>query len=228
MIPIALPAGKTAQDVIDGAKANGPSDEDNWLHIGGDFGAVDTGAGIVETLNLPPGNYAFACWQTGTTSGGDNGPPHAAQGHGHGVHGVLTTGVRSGSRGPPGLGLLHGWQRSVCCSCRAARNRGSRRRARTCTSCTSSSWRSPLPVFIAVEALLIWCIVRYRKRDDSSAAADRSAGSRSLGVFFAIPAVIVAVLFPFGETTLMRSRRRRRHRSRSTSRGSSGNGRSST
>ncbi len=49
----------------------------SWLHIGGDFGAVDTGAGIVETLNLPPGNYAFACWQTGTQSGGEDGPPHA-------------------------------------------------------------------------------------------------------------------------------------------------------
>ena len=80
MIPIALPSGKTAQDVIDGAKQNGPDDEDNWLHIGGDFGAVDTGAGIVEILNLPPGNYAFACWQTGTQSGGDNGPPHASIG----------------------------------------------------------------------------------------------------------------------------------------------------
>ena len=80
MIPIALPEGKTAQDVIDGAKTNGPSDEDNWLHIGGDFGAVDTGAGIIEWLNLPPGTYAFACWQTGTQSGGDNGPPHASIG----------------------------------------------------------------------------------------------------------------------------------------------------
>jgi hypothetical protein len=80
MIPIALPSGKTAQDVINGAKANGPSDEDSWLHIGGDFGAVDTGAGIVEILNLPPGNYAFACWQTGTQSGGENGPPHASLG----------------------------------------------------------------------------------------------------------------------------------------------------
>jgi hypothetical protein len=80
MIPIQLGSGQTAQDVIDGAKTNGPSDEDNWLHIGGDFGAVDTGAGIVETLNLPPGNYAFACWQTGTQSGGDNGPPHASKG----------------------------------------------------------------------------------------------------------------------------------------------------
>ena len=80
MIPIALPAGKTAQDVINDAKQNGPSSEDDWLHIGGDFGTADTGAGLVEVLNLPPGNYAFACWQTGTQSGGDNGPPHAAKG----------------------------------------------------------------------------------------------------------------------------------------------------
>jgi len=80
MIPIALESGQTAQDVIDGAKANGPDDEDNWLHIGGDFGAVDTGAGIVEWLNLPPGTYAFACWQTGTQSGGTDGPPHASIG----------------------------------------------------------------------------------------------------------------------------------------------------
>ena len=83
MIPIALPEGKTAQDVIDAAKAPGaagPASEDEWLHIGGDFGAVDTGAGIVEILNLPPGTYAFACWQTGTQSGGENGPPHASKG----------------------------------------------------------------------------------------------------------------------------------------------------
>jgi hypothetical protein len=80
MIPIALESGQTAQDVIDGAKTGGPDDEDNWLHIGGDFGAVDTGAGIVEWLNLPPGTYAFACWQTGTQSGGTDGPPHASIG----------------------------------------------------------------------------------------------------------------------------------------------------
>ncbi|MDP9185514.1 MAG: hypothetical protein M3O29_07600 [Actinomycetota bacterium] len=80
MIPVALPSGKTADDVINAAKTGGPSSEDEWLHIGGDFGAVDTGASIVETLYLPPGNYAFACWQTGTQSGGENGPPHAAKG----------------------------------------------------------------------------------------------------------------------------------------------------
>lgn len=80
MIPVALPAGKTVNDLINDAKTKGPASEDEWLHIGGDFGPADTGAGVVETLNLPPGNYAIACWQTGTQSGGDNGPPHAAKG----------------------------------------------------------------------------------------------------------------------------------------------------
>jgi cytochrome c oxidase subunit 2 len=60
-----------------------------------------------------------------------------------------------------------------------------------------------LPVFLAVEGLLIWCIVRYRRRDDTP-APQRVGGTRSLAVFFVIPAVIVATLFPFGEETLMR------------------------
>jgi cytochrome c oxidase subunit 2 len=59
-----------------------------------------------------------------------------------------------------------------------------------------------LPVFVCVEAVLIWCIVRYRKRGDEP-PPQTVGGGRSLGVFFAIPAVIVAVLFPFGESTLM-------------------------
>jgi hypothetical protein len=80
MIPIALPAGKTAQDVINEAKAKGPDSEGEWLHIGGDFGAADTDAGVVETLFLPPGTYAIACWQTGTPEGKENGPPHASIG----------------------------------------------------------------------------------------------------------------------------------------------------
>jgi hypothetical protein len=81
MIPVAIPAGKTADDIQAEAKANGPESEDEWLHIGGDFGAVDTGAGIILTIYLPPGNYAIACWQTGKANGqpGD-GPPHAALG----------------------------------------------------------------------------------------------------------------------------------------------------
>jgi cytochrome c oxidase subunit II len=60
-----------------------------------------------------------------------------------------------------------------------------------------------LPVFVAVEAALIWCVVRYRRRDDAS-APQIVGGTRSLAIFFVIPAVIVAALFPFGETTLMK------------------------
>lgn len=80
MIPIALPAGKTARDVQADAKAKGAKSEDDWLHVGGDFGSVDTGASIAETIYLAPGRYAIACWQTGTPTGGTNGPPHAAIG----------------------------------------------------------------------------------------------------------------------------------------------------
>jgi hypothetical protein len=79
MIPVALPAGKTAQDIINDTKAKGADAEDDWLHIGGDFGTADTGAGVVETLYLPPGTYALACWQTGNLGGG-KGEPHAARG----------------------------------------------------------------------------------------------------------------------------------------------------
>ena len=58
-----------------------------------------------------------------------------------------------------------------------------------------------VPVFVAVEAFLLWCIIRYRKRDDQPAPQGAGSG-RTLGVFFAIPTVIIAVLFPFGEQTL--------------------------
>jgi len=58
------------------------------------------------------------------------------------------------------------------------------------------------PVFLAVEGLLLWCVFRYRRRDDEPAPQSQG-GRRSLAIFFAIPAVIVAILFPFGESTLM-------------------------
>jgi cytochrome c oxidase subunit 2 len=57
------------------------------------------------------------------------------------------------------------------------------------------------PVFVGVEAFLLWCVFRYRKRDDRPAPQDAGSG-RTLAVFFAIPTVIIAVLFPFGEQTL--------------------------
>jgi len=56
-------------------------------------------------------------------------------------------------------------------------------------------------VFVLVEALLIWSIIRFRKRDE--APPPQVFGSnRALVGFFAFGAVIVAVLFPFGEQTL--------------------------
>jgi cytochrome c oxidase subunit 2 len=59
------------------------------------------------------------------------------------------------------------------------------------------------PVFLVVEGLIIWSVVRYRKRD-TAPAPQTVGGNRALGVFFLIPAVIVATLFPFGEATLMK------------------------
>ncbi|HZC98715.1 MAG TPA: cytochrome c oxidase subunit II [Actinomycetes bacterium] len=57
------------------------------------------------------------------------------------------------------------------------------------------------PVFVGVEAYLLWCVFRYRKRDDRPAPQDAGSG-RALVVFFAVPTVIIALLFPFGEQTL--------------------------
>jgi len=60
-----------------------------------------------------------------------------------------------------------------------------------------------LPVFAGVEGALLWCVLRYRRRrGDGRPAAQGAGGPRTLGVFFAIPTVLVACLFLFGERTL--------------------------
>src|SRR6266498_1704003 len=46
------------------------------------------------------------------------------------------------------------------------------------------------PVFVGVEAFLLWCVVRYRKRDDLPAPQGAGSG-RIIGIFFAIPTVII-------------------------------------
>jgi len=59
------------------------------------------------------------------------------------------------------------------------------------------------PVFVAVEALLIWSVVRFRRRAHDTSPGPQTLGSnRALVIFFVIPAIIVAALFGFGETTL--------------------------
>jgi hypothetical protein len=83
MILKALPSGDTAQDIIDSAKVpgceGGGECETQYLAFG-EIAGVDTGASLSNVFDLPAGNYFFACWETGTQSGGTDGPPHASKG----------------------------------------------------------------------------------------------------------------------------------------------------
>ncbi len=83
MIVKAIPEGKTAQDIIDSAKVpgceGGAECEAQYLAFG-EIAGVDTGATLSNVFDLSPGKYFFACWETGTVSGGTNGPPHLAKG----------------------------------------------------------------------------------------------------------------------------------------------------
>jgi cytochrome c oxidase subunit II len=56
-------------------------------------------------------------------------------------------------------------------------------------------------VFVLVEGLLIFSIIRFRKRDERP-PPQVFGSNRALAGFFAFGAVLVAVLFPFGERTL--------------------------
>jgi len=73
-VVVRIPSGKTAADVIKDTKKKGPKGEDDWLHVG-DSGDINTNDSTVITMDLPPGNYVAACWQTGKAGGG-SGPPH--------------------------------------------------------------------------------------------------------------------------------------------------------
>src|SRR5215831_6741283 len=74
-VVLQLPPGKTAQDVINDAKKNGPNAEDHWIHFADSGDPLPTNSGHAVTMNLPPGNYVATCWQTGKAGGG-TGPPH--------------------------------------------------------------------------------------------------------------------------------------------------------
>jgi cytochrome c oxidase subunit II len=59
------------------------------------------------------------------------------------------------------------------------------------------------PVFVVVEALLLYIALRYRQRaGDEATPPQQHGGTRTLVVFFVIPTVIVATLYYVGETTL--------------------------
>ncbi len=83
MIVKALPTGATAQDIIESAKVpgceGGAECEAQFLAFG-EIAGVDTGATLSNVFYLPPGNYFFACWETGTQEGTEDGPTHASKG----------------------------------------------------------------------------------------------------------------------------------------------------
>jgi cytochrome c oxidase subunit II len=62
------------------------------------------------------------------------------------------------------------------------------------------------PVCLGVEGALLWCVLRYRKSDEPP--PQTAGNTRWLALFFAIPTVIVAFLYPFGERTLADVQRR--------------------
>ena len=105
MILKALPSGDTAQDIIDSAKVpgceGGAECEGQYLAFG-EIAGVDTGATLSNVFDLPAGDYFFACWETGTQSGGDGRSAARVDRDGVHVHGDVTGSTRSSvhRRGP--------------------------------------------------------------------------------------------------------------------------------
>ena len=78
-VVLQLPAGKTAQDVINDAKKKGAKAEDDWIHYADSGDPLPTNFGTTVTMDLAPGTYVATCWQTGKAGGG-TGPPHVTIG----------------------------------------------------------------------------------------------------------------------------------------------------
>jgi hypothetical protein len=78
-VVLKIPAGKTAQDVINDAKKKGDAGEDDWIHYADSGDPLPTNFGTTVTMVLAPGTYVATCWQTGKAGGG-TGPPHVTIG----------------------------------------------------------------------------------------------------------------------------------------------------
>ena len=79
LVVLKLPAGKTAQDVVDDAMKKGVKAEADWVQVGNSSDPLPVHGSAVVTLNLKPGNYVVTSWETGKAGGG-TGPPHVAKG----------------------------------------------------------------------------------------------------------------------------------------------------
>jgi uncharacterized cupredoxin-like copper-binding protein len=75
---LALPSGKSANDIAADAKKKSDKAEEDFLSFG-EVADVNTGSTHAGVFSLPPGTYAFACFETGKIGGG-TGPVHASIG----------------------------------------------------------------------------------------------------------------------------------------------------
>jgi uncharacterized cupredoxin-like copper-binding protein len=75
---LALPSGKSANDIAADAKKKGDKAEEDFLSFG-EVAEVNTGSTHAGIFSLPPGTYALACFEKGKIGGGE-GPVHATIG----------------------------------------------------------------------------------------------------------------------------------------------------
>ena len=95
-VVLKLPAGKTAQDVINDAKKKGASGEDDWIHVADSGDPLPTNSSHAVTMDLAPGTYVATCWQTGKAGGG-TGPPHVTIGMIHQFTASASTAAPAGA-----------------------------------------------------------------------------------------------------------------------------------
>jgi len=75
---LALPSGKSTDDIAADAKKKGADAEGDFLSFG-EVADVNTGSTHAGVFSLPPGTYALACFEDGKIGGG-KGPVHATIG----------------------------------------------------------------------------------------------------------------------------------------------------
>jgi len=75
---LALPSGKTKDDIVADAKKKADKAEEDFLSFG-EVAEVNTGSTHAGVFSLPPGTYALACFEDGKIGGG-KGPVHATIG----------------------------------------------------------------------------------------------------------------------------------------------------
>jgi uncharacterized cupredoxin-like copper-binding protein len=78
---LALPSGKSADDIAADAKKKGDKAEEDFLSFG-EVADVNTGSTHAGVFSLPPGTYALACFEDGKIGGG-KGKVHATIGMTH-------------------------------------------------------------------------------------------------------------------------------------------------